>query len=65
MNEKIKREFISYLREVEGATEATIDSYLRTINKFEEVNDFKDLSKFNKHSAIKYKETIRGLEWRG
>lgn len=65
MNERIKREFISYLKEVEGATEATIDSYLRAINKFEVVTEFMDLSKFNKHSAIKYKEKIRGLEWRG
>ena len=64
-NEILKREFTSYLKEVEGATEATIDSYLRAINKYEEVTDFLDFSKFNKHTAIKFKEIIRSLERRG
>lgn len=64
-NEIIKREFISYLKEVKGAKEATIDSYLRAINKYEEVTDFLDFSKYTKHSAMKYKEKIRSLERRG
>ncbi len=64
-NEKIKREFVNYLKEVEGAAEATIDCYIRAVNKYEELLNFQDFRKFNKSSAILFKKHIRDLKWRG
>jgi integrase len=62
-NEKIKREFVNYLKEVERASETTIDSYLRAVNRYEEISKFDDFKKFSKDRAILFKKQIRGLKW--
>ena len=64
-NEKTKREFVNYLKEVEGASETTIDSYIRAVNRYEECSNFQDFRKFNKNSAIIFKNHIRDLKWNG
>lgn len=57
-NERIKREFFIYQREVEGKASSTVDAMRKAIIRFETYTDFKDFTTFNKEQATGFKRHI-------
>ena len=57
-NEKIKREFFSFLKDSEGFSEESIDSFEKSILFWEEFSEGADLSKFNKEQAVRFKNWL-------
>jgi len=59
-NERIKRKYLTFLKQAKGQNEASIDSVASAISRFETYNnckDFKDFKAFHFEQAIHFKET--------
>ncbi len=54
-NERIKRKYLTFLKQAKGQNEASIDVVAKAINRFESYNKFKDFKAFHFEQAIGFK----------
>jgi integrase/recombinase XerD len=54
-NERIKRKYLTFLKQAKGQNEASIDTVAKAIVRFEEYNQFKDFKAFHFQQAIHFK----------
>ncbi len=57
-NERIKREYFSYLRDALGRDEATIDAAAKALARFEESTGAKDFKRFHREQAKAFKRRL-------
>lgn len=57
-SERIKRDYFRYLAEADGKSATTIEGVRKSILRFEQFNQFKDFSTFNREQAIAFKKRI-------
>jgi integrase/recombinase XerD len=54
-NERIKRKYLTFLKQAKGQNEASIDAVAKAIARFEEYNQYKDFKAFHFQQAIHFK----------
>lgn len=57
-NERIKREYVRYLRDARGHSESSIDAELASIARFEAFNKARDFAAFRNRQASAFKEHL-------
>lgn len=57
-NERIKRKYLTYLKQAKGQNEASIDAVAKAISRFENYNKHKDLKAFHFEQAIAFKKHL-------
>lgn len=57
-NERIKREYLIYLKEAQRYSEPTIDTVATAIARFEQFNRYKDFKRFHIQQAIAFKKKL-------
>ena len=57
-NERIKRNYFSFLSDAKGQNEATIDGVAMALSRFEEYNKRKDFKSFHVEQAIAFKKNL-------
>lgn len=57
-NERIKRDYFSYLKEARGRDEATIDGVAKSLARFEESTRRKDFKRFHREQAMAFKSRL-------
>ena len=57
-NERIKREYLIYLKEAQRYSEPTIDSVATAIARFEQYNGYKDFKRFHIQQAVAFKKKL-------
>lgn len=57
-NERIKRKYLTFLKQAKGQNEATIDAVAKAIARFEYYNKYKDFKAFHFEQAIHFKEHL-------
>ena len=58
-NERIKREYLTYLEQAKRMTASSVDQVAAAIAQFEESTNFKDFRKFHIAQAIAFKERLQ------
>ena len=54
-NERIKRDYFTYLKEARGRDEATIDGVAKSLARFEESTKARDFKRFHREQAVAFK----------
>ena len=57
-NERIKREYLLYLKQAKGRNEATIDGVASSLARFEESTKWKDFGRFHRKQAVAFKDKL-------
>jgi integrase len=57
-NERVKREYFSYLRGARGHDASTVDKVEKAVSRFEHQNGCKDFRTFNRQQATAFKESL-------
>ena len=57
-NERIKREYLAYLKEALGRDEATIDGVAKSLARFEESTRARDFKRFHRSQAVAFKAAL-------
>ena len=57
-NERIKRDYIAYLKEAKGRDEATIDGVTKSLARFEESTRARDFKRFHREQAVAFKAAL-------
>ena len=57
-NERIKRKYLTFLKQAKGQNEASIDSVASAISRFETYNNCKDFKAFHFEQAIHFKKYL-------
>lgn len=57
-NERIKRKYLTFLKQAKGQNEATIDSVAKALSRFESYNKYKNFKAFHYQQAIGFKEHL-------
>lgn len=57
-NERIKRKYLTFLKQAKGQNEATIDSVAKALSRFEDYNKYKNFKAFHYKQAIGFKEHL-------
>lgn len=57
-NERIKREYLQYLREAKRRNEASLDAVAKALARFEEATGWKDFGKFHRAQAMAFKRKL-------
>lgn len=57
-NERIKREYVDFLKEAKQQNDASIDAVVKAIARFEEYTNFKEFKKFHREQAIGFKKKL-------
>lgn len=57
-NERIKREYLRYLKEAKGRDEATLDAIAKALARFEESTRWKDFKRFHREQAMAFKRQL-------
>ncbi|MGI8705980.1 MAG: tyrosine-type recombinase/integrase [Sphingomicrobium sp.] len=57
-NERIKREYLLYLKQAKGRNEATIDGVASSLARFEESTKCKDFGRFHREQAVAFKDKL-------
>jgi len=57
-NERIKRKYLTFLKQAKGQNEATIDAVAKAIARFESYNKYKDFKAFHFEQAIGFKKHL-------
>jgi integrase len=57
-NERIKREYMRYLKGARGKSEATLDAVRKAISRFEQYTGARDFKSFRREHAIGFKERL-------
>lgn len=59
-NERIKRKYLTFLKQAKGQNEASIDAVAKAINRFETYTKWKDFKAFHFEQAIAFKAYLAG-----
>lgn len=59
-NERIKRRYVTYLKEAKRFSEPSVDSVAKALNRFETYTRAKDFKKFHIEQAIAFKKHLAG-----
>lgn len=59
-NERMKREYLDWLKGAQGRSEATLDIAAAAIDRFEAHAGFRDFKKFRREQAISFKQHLAG-----
>src|SRR5271165_2535971 len=57
-NERIKRDYLRYLKNARGKSEATLDAVRKALSRFEDYTGARDLKTFRREQAIGFKERL-------
>ena len=57
-NERIKREYMIYLREAQRRNTVSVDAAAKALSRFEEANGFKDFAQFHHAQAVAFKSKL-------
>ena len=57
-NERVKRQYLSFLKEAKRQSEATIDGVSKAFARFEEHTNFRDFKRFRREQAISFKRHL-------
>ena len=57
-NERIKRKYLTFLKQAKGQNEASIDAVAKAISRFEYYNKYKDFKAFHFEQAIGFKKHL-------
>ena len=57
-NERIKRKYLTFLKQAKGQNEASIDAVAKAITRFESYNRYKDFKAFHFEQAIGFKKHL-------
>lgn len=57
-NERIKRKYLTFLKQAKGQNEASIDAVAKAISRFEQYNRYKDFKAFHFEQAIGFKKHL-------
>ena len=57
-NERIKRDFLRYLKSARGKSEATLDAMRKALARFEDYTGARDFKTFRREQAIGFKERL-------
>ena len=57
-NERIKRQYLIFLKEAKGQSEATIDAVAKSLKRFEEHTKFRDFKYFHFEQARAFKRNL-------
>ena len=57
-NERLKYDYLQYLRDADGKSEAAVDAAARAISMFEEATDYRDFRRFHSEQAIAFKRNL-------
>lgn len=57
-NERIKREYLHYLRHARRHSEASLDAVAKSLARFEEATGWKDFGKFHRAQALAFKRKL-------
>ena len=57
-NERIKRKYLTFLKQAKGQNEASIDAVAKAISRFENYNKHKDFKTFHFEQAISFKKHL-------
>ena len=57
-NERIKRDYLAYLKEAKGRDEATIDRVAASLARFEDSTGRKDFKRFHREQAVAFKRRL-------
>lgn len=57
-NERIKREYLHYLKEAKGRDEATLDGVAKSLARFEESTGWKAFKRFHREEAVVFKKRL-------
>lgn len=57
-NERIKRKYLTFLKQAKGQDEASIDAVAKAISRFESYNNYKDFKAFHFEQAINFKRHL-------
>jgi hypothetical protein len=58
-NERIKRQYFSFLREAHGRDEATIDGVAKALARFEATTKGRDFKRFHREQAVAFKAMLQ------
>lgn len=59
-NERIKREYLTYLEQAKGMAPSSVDQVVAAIALFEESTRYRDFRKFHRSQAMAFKERLQG-----
>lgn len=57
-NERIKRQYFSYLKEAKRYSEVTVDTVAKALNRFEEYTKYRDFKSFHFQQAVGFKKHL-------
>lgn len=57
-NERIKRDYLRYLKEAKGRDEATLDAVAKSLTRFEDSTGRKDFKRFHREQAVAFKKQL-------
>ena len=57
-NERIKRKYLTFLKQAKGQNEASIDAVAKAMSRFESYNRYKDFKAFHFEQAIGFKKHL-------
>ena len=55
-NERVKRDYLRYLKNARGKSEATLDAVRKALSRFEDYTGARDFKTFRREQAIGFKE---------
>ena len=58
LNERMKHQYFSYLREARRRNGASIDAVAKAISRFEELTGFRDFRRFHREQAVAFKRKL-------
>jgi site-specific recombinase XerD len=57
-NERVKRDYLRYLKNARGKSEATLDAVRKALSRFEDYTGARDFKTFRREQAIGFKERL-------
>lgn len=57
-NERIKRQYLAYLKEAKGLTESTVNAAAKALSRFERSNGYKSFKAFHREQAVAFKRHL-------
>lgn len=57
-NERVKREYLKFLKEAKRQSEATVDAVAMALARFEAATGYRDFGKFHREQAIAFKQRL-------
>lgn len=61
-NERLKRDYLRFLRDARGKSEATLDGVRKALARFEDYTGGRDFKQFRREQAIGFKERLSATE---